>query len=226
MTPDEARRFLSCQGWLAQVPADFRDALLAGGQLRMFGPDEIVSLAGDTDVGMWGIVSGQLAFVSALNGADAPVTQLLHPGDWAGAAPLLGRPRMASCTARIESCILFLPMTHLRQVQKRPDFFEHLAQLMLDHFYRATMIAGDLVQKSGARRVAGMLLNEAGCRRTGAPRGPLHLTQAEVGDMSCLSRHPTAHILAGFGANGWIASGYRRIDILDAAALRRLADGD
>ena len=58
------------------------------------------------------------------------------------------------------------------------------------------------------RRLAAVLLGQAGCRQAGEG-AEVHLSQAELGEMTKLSRHPVASILAGFAARGWVECGYQ-----------------
>ncbi|WP_162410795.1 Crp/Fnr family transcriptional regulator [Pseudoxanthomonas daejeonensis] len=78
--------------------------------------------------------------------------------------------------------------------------------------------------KDSERRVAAVLLDQAGCHHAGGAV-TMHLSQADLGEMVNLSRHPVGAILADLADRGWVACGYRTIGILDGDALRRLANG-
>ena len=72
LTPDAARALLGSRGWLSAVPADFRDAFLGACRPRSIAAGELFSLAGDdaaAGLGIYGVVSGQVAVTSAMNSA-------------------------------------------------------------------------------------------------------------------------------------------------------------
>lgn len=227
MTPEHARAFLHTRGWLRRTPDDFRTAFLAGGRLRTFAPGNVVANAGDQDVGMFAVLEGQLGFLTALNGEDAPLAQLVSPGQWGGGAPVVGLARMATTVARVQSQVFFVPMAHIRILkQQRADFFECFAAYLVESYVFAATLAGDLMARAADRRLAAVLLSQAGCRHSGAAEWPLHLSHAEAGAMASLSRQPASELIARFERKGWIRRSYRRIDIEDPESLRRLADGD
>jgi CRP-like cAMP-binding protein len=222
---EDGREILSSRGWLATTPADFRRAILAEGRIHRVAPGEVFSKAGESDAPMWGVISGQALLTSAMNGPDATPGLLLHPGQWGGYMPLFRQPRAANGSATIESLMLMLPIRRVRRLlAETPRWWEHIAYLT--HFAGVgyATLAVDQTIKASDRRVAAILLSQAGCRRAGLP-APLNLSQVTIGEMAHLSRHPVGAILATFAARGWIECGYGVIRILNAGAMRKLADG-
>lgn len=214
------------RGWLSATPAPFRTALLAAGHIQHHQAGTLFSRAGETGHSLWGVNSGQVSVSSALNGADASPGLLFNPGDWGGYMPMFGRSRPANCRAITDVTLCTVSYQRLREMlSQTPAWWEHLGMLAMLNGLTFATVAIDLLIRNSERRLAAVLLNLAGCRRTGSPF-VLHLTLAELGEMSGLSRHPVAGILARFEARAWIERGYRVTRILDAAALRHLADGD
>jgi CRP/FNR family transcriptional regulator len=164
--------------------------------------------------------------ISAMNAPTATVGYICRAGDWGGYGPLLGSPRQADVIARTPAVILFVPYVDLRcMFRDNPVWWEDLARLALSDVYRFGSLGTDLLIKDSRARAAAILLHQAGCRRTGDGPVMVAATQAELGEMANLSRHPIARILHDFDASGWITCGYRRIDLLDVPALRQVADG-
>ena len=219
----DGRGGLAAQGWLATTPEGFAQAVLAEGQLQALGAGDLFSRAGERGYGIWGVVSGQVSMTSAMNGADAPPGILFHPGHWGGYLPLFDLQRMANGRAVIDSTILTVPYTRVQALlAAEPGAWQHIARLVLMDSLRFATLAVDLMIRDSDRRLAAVLLGQAGCRQAGEG-AEVHLSQAELGEMTKLSRHPVASILAGFAARGWVECGYRSIRVLDPDALRAFA---
>jgi CRP-like cAMP-binding protein len=226
MRIQDAQQRLATTGWLAQVPAVFRDAFLAAGRLQPVAGSEMFGLAGQVGEGMWGIVSGQVALTSAMNSTDAPVGLLLNPGRWGGYVPLFGQLARANAHATVDSLVLRVGFAEVRRLLVAcPGGWEHLGRLAIEDSLCFATIAVDLLLKDAARRVAAILLHQAGCRCPGVPPWPIHLTQAEIGEMAGLSRHPTRQVLRALETRGWVERGYRCLHLREPDSMRRLADG-
>lgn len=220
---ESSRHFLCSHGWLATVPPAFREAIFAIGRLREISSGETFNIAGDTNVGIWGLVSGQVAIVSAMNNPDAPIALIGNPGHWGGLAPLFGQPRLANVTARVPSVILFVPYQALRQMlDATPVWWEHVGMLAYEHVMSYGQIIGDLMLQDTRARMASILLHQAGIRNTGDGPVTLAFTQEELGRMANLSRQPAGQILREFEALDMIHLGYRQIIVLQPNALRGL----
>ena len=214
-------------GWLALTPPDFSAALLAAGQAQSVAAGVLFSRAGDMGSSLWGVIAGQVAVTSAMNSPDASPGILFNQGDWGGYMPLFDRPRPANCRALVDTQLLVVGDSSVRRLLTwNPGWWKHLGQLAMLNGLAFATVAVDLLIKAADRRVAAILLNQAGCRHPGRPPALLHLAQAELGEMANLSRHPIADLLAEFEVRGWIERGYRTIRLLDPAALRQLADGE
>jgi CRP-like cAMP-binding protein len=217
---------LARRGWLANTPPAFRDALLASAQVQQHAAGTLFSRAGETGHSLWGVSAGQIVVSSGMNGADSAPGLLFNPGDWGGYMPVFGRPRPANCRALTDVTLLTVSYPRLRSLlAEQPAWWEHLGQLAMMNGLTFATVAIDLLIRNSERRLAAVLLNLAGCRRSGEPY-PLHLTLAELGEMSGLSRHPVAGVLGRFETRGWIIRGYRLTRLTDAAALRHMADGE
>jgi CRP-like cAMP-binding protein len=226
MRIQDAQQRLATTGWLAQVPADFRDAFLAAGRLQPVAGSAMFGLAGEVGEGMWGIVSGQVALTSAMNSTDAPLGLLLNPGRWGGYVPLFGQPARANAHATVDSLILRVSFAEVRRLLAgNPAGWEYLGRLTLEDSLCFATVAVDLLLKDATRRIAAILLHQAGCRGTGMPPWPIHLTQAEIGEMAGLSRHPTRQVLLALETRGWVERGYRCLHVREPDPMRRFADG-
>ena len=224
---EDDRDRLTDYGWLAATPADFSTALLAAGQVQSIRAGVLFSRAGDTVAGLWGVISGQVSVTSAMNSPDASPGILFNRGDWGGYMPLFGHARPANCRTVVDTRVLLVGDSSARMLLSRnPGWWRHIGQLAMLNGLTFATVAVELLIKAADRRVAAILLNQAGCRHPGRPPAPLHLSHADLGEMANLSRHPVADVLTEFERRGWIRCGYRSIRLVDPAALRQLVDGD
>lgn len=221
----DARYVLSTTGWISGRPAAFREKLLDMGRLQRVAAGEVLNIAGSTGEGIWGVVSGQIALMSGINSADAPISLVANPGSWMGYAPLFGYPLQVNANAVIDSVVLRIPFADIRQLlAENPGWWEHFGHLAMERLQDVGMLAVDLLLTPPRRRVAAILLHQSGCRRIGTPASPIYLTQARLGEMASLSRHPVRRILCEFEAKGWIEHSYRCIHVRAAGDMRRLVD--
>lgn len=226
MSLDDVRDLLASTGWLAACPTAFAQTLLAVGRVRRLAPDETFNIAGDLEGGIWGIACGQVCAFSGLNSPGAPVSLIMHPGEWGGTGPLFGFPRIGDCVARTPTTILFVP---LRAVQRllavSPAWWEHMGALNFRILRQYGSLGVDLQLPDSRQRIAAILLQAFGVRFEGESGVPLAITQDELGQMANLSRHPAGEHLRAFARQGHITLSYRQVTLHDAVALRRIADG-
>lgn len=221
MAETSLRNVLATRGWLATVDPGFRDAILAAGRMRKINCGEYVQVAGDERKGLWGLAEGQIGIASAISAPDISFGYIYNVGDWAGYGPLLGTPRVADAVARTPSVILYVRYdTMHRMLADNPGWWREIALLALCDVHRFGDWGSDLLLRNSQARTAAILLHLAGLRRSGEGPATIVVSQSELGEMTNLSRHPIGIILQQFEADGWIASSYRHITLLNVEALR------
>ena len=123
---------------------------------------------------------------------------------------------------------LFVPLTALDEIAGRsPDFMRAVASIAEFGTDAAVAVAADLLIRRSDRRIAATLLRvTAAAEGVGAPHPDgFHLTQTDLAEMSNVSRDVANRTLSRFKANGWIATRYNRIALLNATALSHFASG-
>ncbi len=226
MSLDDARARLARTGWLADCPTPFAQAVLAASLARHLQPGEPFNIAGDIEAGIWGIAEGQASGISGINSPDAPVSFVMHPGYWAGTGPLFGFPRIGHAMARTPSTILLVPYRAMKRLlSETPAWWEHLGALNFLTIRHYGSFAVDLQLADSRQRTAAILLQVAGLRFEGEAPRTVDITQDELGQIANLSRHPVGEHLRAFARQGFITLGYRQITLINASALRALADG-
>jgi CRP-like cAMP-binding protein len=222
-----ARAFLASNGWLAACAPDFVEALLAAGRLRHLQPGEPTHVAGDSQGGIWGLVTGTAQSSTGVAGPETSLTMVFGPGEWGGLGPVSGFRRQLNIEARGSVALVSVPEASLRRLLDLcPGWWAEINRMNFALMVKIGLLAADLQTVDSRRRVAGLLLNAGGLRLAGAMPVTLAMSQEEVGRMANLSRYPTGQILRGFAKAGLVRCGYGRIRIEQPAVLRAIAEGD
>ena len=221
-------RLLSRIGWLSETSPDFRKRLLATAVWREVAPGKVFNRAGDRDVGMWGIASGQINLATGLSVGDSPVAEVWLPGHWGGFGPLLHGFRAANAEPAVPSLLAFVPYSALTQLLKeQPAWWMFLGRLSARYTFRFAGAVGDLLIPDPRLRLIAVLLRLADCRHRDADIGlpiALRLTQLQLAQCANVSRQLVGPLLHKLEATGAIDVGYRELRVLRAAPLRRSLD--
>lgn len=210
---------LSRLGWLADTPADFRNALLSRCLVRTAGPGDALYHVGDAAGGLYGVVQGQLGVHGAQHGANPTLVHIAGPGFWTGEfAALTGGARMVSLIARSHVVMVRLPRAELlRLAEADPSAWRYLATLSVQNTARAMAIIGALRRDKATDRLAATLVNLGA--ELGSGSAVLHLSQDDLGTLARLSRGSVNTALARLEREGLVRRSYSAITLLDRAAL-------
>jgi CRP/FNR family cyclic AMP-dependent transcriptional regulator len=136
------------------------------------------------------------------------------------------RPRQVSASARTYTVLAHLPLQAVREITvASPVFWRYLAVNVSLKLKIALQRYDELLIADSRARVAAVLLRLAGY--DGSPDDPIvnpdiPMTQAEIGEVTRLTRNGLAGILSRLAAEGLIAMGYGHITVANPAALIRV----
>lgn len=216
---------LATTGWLTLVPEGFRQQVLARSTLREFRRGDAIYRLGDEPGGIWGIVSGGLAVEVAPAERGPYFAHFARPGAWFGEAAIITRmPRRVGLRATRPSLLACLPLHQFEAIAAAdPLAWRWLSVLSVMHTDLAISVGDDLMIRDPRCRTVALLLRMAGCRagETG-PDFEVDASQSDLASIVNLSRNAVGTILIELEASGMIETGYRRIRIRDATALRAL----
>jgi CRP-like cAMP-binding protein len=148
------------------------------------------------------------------------------PGTWLGEATAFRREaRWVSLTAGAPSWVLHLEQRDFEDMIRDAENCRHFAINTCEALSEAVMVVSNLTQPDSEVRVAQRLLTFMGLFGETRQKA-LAVSQADLGVMCGLSRQTMSKVLTGLVDAGIIAIGYRKIEILDEAALKRLAIDD
>ncbi|MBR0662040.1 Crp/Fnr family transcriptional regulator [Neoroseomonas oryzicola] len=227
MERDEAGRILLASGWLARQPPAVSAAVMRRARPVPFQAGEHVFHADDAPGGIYGIAAGAIGILVATGGRAPRLAHILRQGAWFGHGPLMtGGRRALGFRAMEPSVTLHIPLAALDELSRASlEGARSLAVLANANMGVAIATVSDLLIARADRRIAAVLLRATGAAQGVPPTDAegYRLTQAELADMANASRQVVNRTLAGFARQGWIASGYQRIAIRDAAALAAFA---
>jgi CRP-like cAMP-binding protein len=219
----DAFNVMSAHGWLSRRPMRFREEIVRRSRLRTFETGESIYNAGDGFAGMFGLISGQMLI--RLPPADT-IGSIASPGQWIGDATCFMRePRWVSLTAGSHLHVLHLSQADFDEMIGDAENCRHFAINTAEMLAEAVTVVANLTQPDSEVRVAQRLLTFMGLHQEARFRA-LTVSQADLATMCGLSRQTLSKVLAGLVARGIIALHYRRIEIIDPAALSHLAIHD
>ena len=220
--------FLRQRGWASRIPEEVREALISELVPKRLKAGETITLGGSTGGHFWALIEGQVGAFVAHATAGAPLAHVLLPGTWWGAGPLIGSPRRLDAEARTEVMLGAIPLSRLQNLlDSLPGGWRALASLSEEWVAISSLAYSDAVKPDKNRRVAAWLLRLIGLRPPFCPlgEGSIIISHQEFGQMVNMSRSTVTSILNEFARAGWVQSGYRTLQVLNAEALAELADG-
>jgi len=218
---------LRTQLWFAACPADFQTALIERSRLWKLAPGEHLFERGGVPEGLCCVVAGALRVGAVLADGSQSMLFMLEPYQWFGEISMLdGQPRTHDAVADVDSTVLVVPQTDLHDwLSAHPQHWRDLARLACGKLRMMFMALEDLTQLPLEQRLAKHLLlalNGYGASAASA-RTRLRMPQEHLALMMGVSRQTINKALRTLEASGAIALRYAEIELIDAAALQRLA---
>lgn len=180
---------------------------------------EMIYLQGEAAPRFYYLQKGRVeVFLSSPDGAEKILT-VLEPGRIFGEAAFFDRlPRVSSARAASPAQVASVGREELlERFHKSPQ----AAMDMLQYLSRTVRMLSAQVDHmaflSADRRIARLLLQQAD------GEGRAVCTHEELGGLAGVSRVTVSKILGRFAAQGWIATSYRHIRLVDQAGLRAFA---
>ncbi|MBB5081887.1 CRP-like cAMP-binding protein [Nonomuraea endophytica] len=143
------------------------------------------------------------------------------PGEVVGAIAVIdGGPRSATVTA-LRYCVAYaLPATRFHAIVDSCRLTDRLIRHVLDRLREGEDLRSELAQLSAKRRVIAVLLRFAACDESATQA--VEISQDELAGAVGLSRAAVAAELSELRQAGLVATGRRRLELLDTNALRRI----
>lgn len=176
--------------------------------------------------GLYGIVSGRVAFtVDSPDGKELTLN-VLGPGEFFGEIALLdGKGRSATAVARDPCELLFISRAEFMAFfRERPEALIHVVELLCERLRLATDYITDATFLGLSRRLAKHLVYLS--RREGAlPGAALRVSHAELASRLGVSREQVSRQLSIWSDEGILDQGRGRLVVRNRAALEQVVGG-
>jgi CRP-like cAMP-binding protein len=223
MTPQELLRLHPFFSALPQ--ADVRKLLMRARRKRI-PAGRPVFRRNDPGDGLYGVLSGSIAFTVDSEDGRALTLGLIGPGGFFGEIALLdGNGRTAAAEAREASELLFMPRNEfLPFVKERPDTLLRIVDVLCARLRRSTDYIADTAFLDLQRRLAKLLVILADGEQP--VQAGLRISHAELASMLGVSREHVSRQLGAWSNKGIIDQGRSRLVVRDRRALEQMVDGD
>jgi CRP/FNR family transcriptional regulator, cyclic AMP receptor protein len=194
--------------------------------LRRFARGQVVFTAGEPSDHLYVVRTGRVrVLVQSVHGAEVTLA-VLGPGDSIGELSVIdGQPRSASAEALDGVELLALRATDVRAaLHTEPALLFAVAAELAATVRRLTGGTADLVFLDLPRRLAKLLLSEAGSPRGGLLRVELGMSQSGLAARLGVTRQALNQALAGLVRHGWVRTEGGAYVLCDPGALQRFAD--
>ena len=213
-------------GWLSEQPAQFQDDLLSRCHLRRFRERESIAHIDDPASGVFCVVSGAVRIEFPVPSGDFKIVTIKQPVIWFGQASSLARRGWpATVTAASPISVLHLTTPDFEELIENKSYCRAFTQLSLDQYKAAVQMLSYQLINNCEQRVALRLATFGRNTEQGMPAS-VPITQSDLAEMCGLSRPTVQQILSIFERRGLIRTGYRRIEIIDAAGLEAHGKND
>jgi CRP-like cAMP-binding protein len=229
VSDEEAIRALAAVPLFAELPAELLRRVAARTAVRRLAPGALLFRKGDPARGFYLVLEGRVEIYRADADGREQVLHVEGPGRPVAELPLFdGGPYPASGRAAGECRVLFLPRDDFRWLYSHhPEVADVVIQELGRRLRRMVGLVEAVSLKDVRGRVAGWLAEEAG-RRGGLEDGAtftLPVSQEALARALATTRESVARALSGLRKEGVLGGAGRRIEILDAGALRAAASG-
>ncbi len=229
MNKATAQELAGRDGWLSQVPREFRTAVLERARLREFMTSDTIHIAGDEPGGMYGLVTGTVRVVLAGSEHGPYVVHLFRPVTWFGEGPsIVGQPRPVSLSAARPVALLYLTRHAIDVIaQLDPSFWKCFVAPLMGHLDTALGSLADHMIRQQDKRLLAVLLRLGGFRSAaGVLAGPVEVdaSQEEIAAMANISRTTAGSMMRKWQSMGLIALGYGRVAILAPGKLKTMLE--
>lgn len=206
----------------ALAPRDVQE-LLKRIQSRRLPAGHMLFQKGDAGDGLYGILSGRIAFTVDSTDGKELILNVLGPGEFFGEIALLdGKGRSATAVVRDACRLLFIARNDFMAFfGERPEAMSRIIELLCARLRRSTEYIADATFLDLAGRLAKQLVNLA--NDDDSSRGAaLHISHAELAAMLGVSRERVSMQLAAWSDKGILDQGRGQLVVRDRQALQHV----
>ena len=191
--------------------------------VRSFEADETVCTSWDMANSLFLVVSGRVQLFRRTRKRRRLAVATLGPGSMFGEESLLGGPGVATYAVALEGCTLWIfPTQRVIEISSTNAMFGFgLMQAMGQRLMEAENRLEQMAFNTVASRLAALLLELS----AGQPDDAVYATHRQLADMLGTWRETISKTLQDFRRRGLVASGHRKLILLDIHGLKLEAGG-
>jgi len=218
LTSDARLRLLQHYPMLAELPASKLDELLAQAMVMMLPSGTTVFDENQACQGFPLILSGSLRVIKAsANGRELQLYRVI-PGESCilTSSCLLGHTRYQArgiCESDVEMVLLPASTFHIL-LENQSSFRTYVFHLFSDRLTDLMQLVSAVAFQKLDQRLAALLISK---------ESPIHATHQALADELGSAREMVSRLLKGFADQGWLLLGREHIEVIDKAALGKLA---
>jgi CRP/FNR family cyclic AMP-dependent transcriptional regulator len=184
---------------------------------------QILFQEGDAGDGLYGILTGRVAFTVDSASGKGLILNVLGPGEFFGEIALLdGKGRTATAAARDACHLLFIGRSEFMAFfAQRPEAMSRIIELLCARLRRSTEYIADTAFLDLSRRLAKQLVSLSPDDGS-SPETALRISHAELAAMLGVSRERVSLQLAAWGDKGILGQGRGHLVVRDRQALQKL----
>ncbi len=224
------REVLSASIYFRELPAASIDLLARIARIERFREGELVQAGTSAQPRFFIVLSGALRLSTPASRDGSSTTfAVVGPGGFFGAGRFLIPDLVwGDCYAVGETELGVVPGNAFRDALRRDRILErHVCTQPIRRFNSLMSLFGDVVRAPLAQRLARRLLTQALTRPVAGLREiEVHISQTMLAEMLGVSRSRVSAELRDLQQRRIVRLAYRRLFILDSAALRRIAGPD
>ena len=213
--------------WFSQLPYEFQTFIVNHAIQKTFDKGQTIFHSGETFNGIYAVLQGavHLGYID-LEG-NTSVAAIVEPIMWFGEISLVdAQPRSHDAIAIQKSVILHIPSSAIEQLlENHPIFWYHIAQLTSQKLRFAFLELISIQTQNMTQRLAQRLmfiLNGYG-NHLMIEKNAIHLSQEQLAQMLNCSRQTVNQELQRLEKKNILRLSFRKIEILDLAALHQIA---
>jgi len=214
--------------WFGSLPLPLVEIILRQSTMRDFPDGARIYAVGDAPDGLYGIACGSVRMMHYTPSGDYSIYYVNQSPVWFGElSEFDGEPRIQDVTANGAVSLLHLPHhAFQRIISNEPRYCFEFARLMAWHVRAVFQTLAQVNTLPVANRVAQTLLRMRNVSASpGKENDAVRLSQDALAAIIGASRQTISKLVRRWEKDNIVKIGYRKISIIDRAALNRVATG-
>ncbi len=227
-SPAALRETLATNPWFAVLPPSVQEDMVSRSTLLKLQSGEQLFRQGDMPRAWYGLLRGAVRLSTLHDDGKEHIMTVMDTGHWIGESALaVNQPYLNNATALGPVEALALPREAFEALMDQPAFARAMVALVTGRYRLLYEALGDVALRSTRARIAQrlLLLTRGDAAAETEPRQRVTVSQESLAMMLGIARQTLSSELQSLAQQGIIRLGYRSIEVLSSAELRRITEG-